>query len=181
MLRGQASLQEIIGRPQSWRRSSKPRTLQKSDFAEEEAAAAQEAGRFNPPPTSSGKRRRGFAYQQNTSISSKGPDTHFESPFGSQEEQRAPLGTPNSQDAPRRSPRTKAKSQYRTNSSEQASSSFCPICDRQLPQDSGEINRHLGTLRLCLLTCAQGSLSHWPEHSLAFQACICFLFLVLHK
>lgn len=149
MLRGQASLQEIIGRPQSWRRSSKPRTVKTYDVAEEGPAAVQEAGENQPPPTSIGKRRRGFASQQNTFVSSKGPDAQIESPFGSQEEQKTPLGTPCTQ-VPRRSPRTKAKAHYGTNSSEQASSNCCPICNRRLPQDSEAINRHLGMLHLCL-------------------------------
>ncbi len=147
MLRGQASLQEIIGRPQSWRRSSKPRTAKLENGVEGSPAAAQEGAKTSSPPTAIGKRRRGLAVRQESSPVGKAPDYGLESPFASQEEQKSPAAAPSlqgSQSLLRRSPRTKARSHSFGEQSVQATGSTCPVCSKQLPLNDVEINRHLG-------------------------------------
>ena len=146
MLRGQASLQEIIGRPQTWRRNSKPKL--KDIVPEESPARLQESRENTVPPTGNGKRRRGPAVQQKPFLAHEAAEKGLESPFASQEEQQqTPVATPSCQgnhSPPRRSPRTKARSLGTAGLSENGKSISCPVCSKELPLNDTEINRHIG-------------------------------------
>lgn len=146
MLRGQASLQEIIGRPQSWRRNPKPKI--KEIVPEALPARLQESRETTAPPTGNAKRRRGLAVQQEPCLAHEAPKEGLESPFASQEEQQqTPVANPSCQgnrSPPRRSPRTKARSLGTAGLSEHGKGSRCPVCSKALPLNDVEINRHLG-------------------------------------
>lgn len=138
MLRGQATLQEIIGRPQSWRRPFNPSKPRKSDQDKGSPAAAQDSPESNSNVGARNKRRRGLVGQQGPSDVDKSSEKVIQSPFAIQEEQKTLPCSP-----PRRSPRTKANGAHKEGLQDQIAGT-CPVCSKRLPHDSEEINRHLG-------------------------------------
>lgn len=133
MLRGQASLQDIIGKPQSWRSGKSKQRNKKSIFtASDEAPEVRvkdEAAAHEWKPFGAAE---AYNSKQHASVKSEPlPDTS------------ADQLTPSQAPILRRSPR---KAQTLVQQSAEYLL-YCPVCSRTLPASMVEINRHIGKLQ----------------------------------
>lgn len=144
MLRGQASLQDIIGRTQSFRKPARStRRGRRSKSAESNSAEDGIQKSDAPAFTPSTRKKKAPAQDTKPRAADAGPPEGSEQLHSPFEDQQGIEAQPTPSSPLRRSPR-KAAATHKSKSEDLTSSHHCPVCSRALPHDSEEINRHLG-------------------------------------